>query len=128
MPLRAALGAGAVVAVHEDDHRVVELARFFDGLDQSADLVVGHLDEGGEHLDLAGEQALLVGRQRVPVRNRLGLGRELRALGDDAELDLPRQDLLAQLVPALVELALPAGDPFLGHMVRRVDWRPARSR
>ena len=37
-----------------------------------------------------------------------------------AQRDLTRQRLLAQLVPALVELALVLGDPLLGHVVRRV--------
>jgi hypothetical protein len=35
-------------------------------------------------------------------------------------LDLACQRFLADLVPALVELALPAGDPLLRHVVRRV--------
>jgi hypothetical protein len=39
---------------------------------------------------------------------------------DDAELQLPGECFLAQLVPALVELALVFVRPFLGHMMRRV--------
>ena len=41
-------------------------------------------------------------------------------LRDDAELLLPREGLLAQLVPALVELALVLVRPFLRDVVRRV--------
>ena len=40
--------------------------------------------------------------------------------GNDAELLLPGQRLLAELVPALVELALVLGDPLLRHVVRSV--------
>src|SRR5205814_2947505 len=42
---------------------------------------------------------------------------------DCAEPDLPGQRLLAELVPALVELAPVFGDPFLGHMMRIVGAR-----
>ena len=39
---------------------------------------------------------------------------------DDAELLLPREGLFAQLVPAVIELALVQVRPILGHMVRGV--------
>ena len=87
---------------------------------EPADLEVGVFAEAGEDFHLAGEQLLLVGRQLVPVLDGLRLGRELRARGNDAQLDLAGQRLLAQLVPALVELALVLGDPLLRHVVRRV--------
>ena len=115
-----AFGARPVVADDVEDERVVQLAEVFDGLDQPADLVVGVLAEPGEHFHLAGEELLLVGGQLVPVLDGLGLGGELGARGNDAELDLAGQRLLAQLVPALVELALVLGDPLLRHVVRRV--------
>ena len=113
-------GAGAVVADFVEDERVVQLAEVFDRLDQPADLVVGVFAEAGEHFHLAGEELLLVGAQRVPVLDRLGLGGELGAGGHDAELDLPGQRLFAELVPALVELALVLGDPLLRRVVRGV--------
>jgi hypothetical protein len=91
-----------------------------DGLQQPADLVVGILDEGGEDLGLTGEQPFLIRAQAVPVLDRLGLGCKHRVLGHDAALDLTRQNLLAQAVPALVEFPLPARDPILRHMVRGV--------
>ena len=47
-------------------------------------------------------------------RGQLGVG------GNDAELLLAREDLLAQLVPALIELALVLVGPLLRHVVRRV--------
>ena len=117
----ATLGAGAVVTGDVEDQRVVALARVLHRLEETAHLVVGHFQESGKHFELAGEQALLVSRQLIPVRDRLGLGCELRALGDNTELDLPCQDLLAELVPALVELSLPAVNPHLRDMVRRMN-------
>ena len=59
---RAALGAGAVVAVDVDDQRVVELAQVLEGLDHAADLVVVVGGIGGEDLDLADEELLLLRR------------------------------------------------------------------
>ena len=116
----AAFAAGAVVAGDVEDQGVVGLAHFLEGLQHAADLEVGVLGVGGEHLGLAREQALLVGRERVPVLDRRRLGRQLRARGHHAQRDLPRQRLLADLVPARVELALPLVDPVLRRMVRRV--------
>ena len=46
--------------------------------------------------------------------------RELAVGGDDAELLLAGEGLFAQLVPALIELALVLVGPFLRHVVRRV--------
>ena len=117
----AALGAGAVVAVDEDDQGVVELPGLLDGLDDPADLVVGHLDVGGEDLDLAGEQS--ASRPPTACPSPGSPRAWVRApcpCGHDAPFDLARQDLVAQLVPALVELALPARDPLLRDVVRRV--------
>ena len=45
---------------------------------------------------------------------------ELRVLGDDAELLLAREDLLAQLVPAFVEATLVLVRPLGRHVVRSV--------
>ena len=62
-------------------------------------------------------------RRRVSLSQSLiaaGLGASLVSGGDDAELLLPGQRLLAELVPALVELALVLGDPLLRHVVRSV--------
>ena len=49
-----------------------------------------------------------------------GLAASLAFCGDDAQLLLPREGLLAVLVPAAVELALELRDPLLRHVVRRV--------
>ena len=78
VPTVRAFGARAVVAADVDDQRVVELAQVLDGLDHAADLVVGVGHVGGEHLGLAGEQLLLLGGERVPLRQIVRPGRELR--------------------------------------------------
>ena len=50
--------------------------------------------------------------------------RELRVARDDSQLFLAGKDLLAQLVPALIELALVLVDPFFGYLVRGVGVAP----
>ena len=83
-------------------------------------MVVGVLHEAGVHFHLAAQYRLERLRHVVPRRDfRVARG-ELRVLRDDAELLLPGDGFLAQLVPALVEFALVLVGPFLGHMVRRV--------
>jgi hypothetical protein len=64
--VRAAFGAGAVVAVDVDDERVVQLAQVLEVLDHAADLVVAVRGIGSEDLHLADEELLLLGRQLVP--------------------------------------------------------------
>ena len=54
------------------------------------------------------------------MRQVLGPLGQLRVGRDDAELLLPLERLLADLVPALVELALVLVDPLLRHVVRRM--------
>ena len=57
----------------------------------------------------------------VPGRDLLVPGGQLRIRRDHAELLLPLECLLAQRVPALVELALVLRRPLRRHMVRRVS-------
>ena len=118
--VHAALGAGAIVAGDVEDEGVVELADLADGIDQAADVVVGVIDEGGECFDLAEEEALLVGGEGVPILDGVRLGSEFGALRHDAQGNLPGQGFLADFVPALVEFALPFGDPFGRRVVRGV--------
>ena len=120
VPHQRALGAGAVVTVDVDDQRVVELAHVLDLLDDAADLVVGVGRVASEHLGLPGEQLLLVGRQRFPLRQVIRPGGELRVRGNHAQPLLVGEDLLAQGIPAHVELALELVDPLLRRLVRRV--------
>ena len=121
--VQRALGAGAVVAVDVDDQRVVELAHVLDRLDHAADLVVGVGHVRGEDVDLPEEHLLLVGRERVPLLQQVVRpGRQLGVRRDHAELLLVGEDLLAQLVPALVEQVHVADllDPLRRRMMRRV--------
>ena len=90
---RAALGAGAVVAVDVDDERVVEFAHLLDGVDDAADLMIAVGGVGGEDFDLLDEELLGLGIQFVPgledilrPRCQLGVG------GDHAELLLVFED------------------------------------
>src|SRR4051812_1221352 len=81
-----------------DDERVVELANIVDRLDHAADLVIRVGEIGGVDVSLADVELLGLRRERVPLRNVLGPGRELGVLGDHAELLLVGEDRLAQLV------------------------------
>ena len=118
--LERAFGRGAVVADDHVDQRVVQDAEVLERVDQPPDMMVGVLQEAGIDLHLAGEDRLHLRRDRVPGRD-LGMAHgELAVLRDDAELLLAGEGLLAQLVPALVELALVLVGPFLRHVVRCV--------
>ena len=119
-PVRTAFGARAVVTLDVDHQRVVELALFAHRVEDATHLVVGVRKCRGVDLHHAGSDLLVLGVERVPRRDaRRTLG-QLGSLRHDAEFDLPRQGLLAHLVPALVELALEAIDPLLRRVVRRV--------
>ena len=115
-----ALHAGAVVAPDPDDQRVVELAKFVDRIDHPADVVVGVLGIAGVDLHLAGVERLQPVGHVLPRWERLVARGQLRVGGDDAELLLTSEDLLAQPVPALVELALVPVRPLLRDVMRRV--------
>ena len=87
--------------------------------------LIGVLEESREHLGLAREETPMLRRQRVP---RLDVLRPVAQPGvrrDHAELLLPLERFIANLVPALVELALVLVGPLLRHMVRRMH-RPGR--
>src|SRR5271168_1074865 len=88
----------------------------------AADLVVAVGGVGREYVYLANDDLLLHFGQRVPVGQIAGPGRELRVGWNHAEALLVGEDLLAELLPALVEqvhLANPV-DPLLGWLVRIV--------
>ena len=115
-----ALHAGAVVAPDPEHERVVELAELVDRVEHAADVVVGVLGVAGVDLHLARVVRLELVRDVVPGGERVVARRQLRVGGDHAERLLPGERLLAQLVPALVELALVLRRPLLGHVMRRV--------
>ena len=109
-----ALGARAVVAPDVEDDRVVADAELLEPVDELADLRVGVLDETGEHLHQPPlERPLRLG-DAVPRGHRVGSRRQLRVGRNPAELLLPGEDPFAELVPAVVELALCTCRPIPG--------------
>ena len=102
-------------------------------VEQAPDLVVGVGQEPGVHLGHPAEQPLLLLRQRVPGPDHvhrvprlaldallLGIGvqrRQLGVLGEDAQLLLALEHLLAVALVAHVEAALVLLDPLLGGVV-----------
>ena len=138
--------AARSVVRDDDDHRVLELIGRLEVVEQAPDVMVGVGEEAGVDLGHPGEQALLVGVQRLPrtgrveFRERQAIGscprlgrpdrvdrRELRVRGDDAQLLLPGQRLLAHGLVAHVELALELVAPLLRGVVRSVAGARARS-
>ena len=119
-PLHRSLGRRAVVADDVVDERVVEDVEIAEGVEDAADVVVGLLEEAGVDLHLARQDRLELGRHVVPGGDLLRPRGQLRVLGDHAQLLLPREGLLAQLVPALIELALVLGRPGRRDVVGRV--------
>ena len=107
--VRRPFRGGAVVADDHVDERVVEDLQLLERVDQPPDVVVGVLHEARVDLHLAREHRLQIVRRVVPGGDLRGSRGQLRVLRDDAELLLAGQRLLAQRVPALVELALVAG-------------------
>ena len=93
---------------------------FFNAVEQPSHVVVGVLHEARVDFHLAAQHGLERLRHLVPRRDLLVARGELAVLRDDAQLLLPGDGLLAQLVPALVELALVLVGPLLRHVVRRM--------
>ena len=115
--------ARAVVAADVDDERVVEFAHVFDRLNDAADFMVGIGRVGGENFRLRARKSSSRRATACPISSQeapSGHGVSLRTRRDHAQPLLVGEDLLAQLVPAHVELALELVDPFLGRLVRRV--------
>ena len=118
--VQRAFGGSSVVAddvVHEG---VVECADGLQAVDQTPDMVIGVLQEARVHLHLAAQHRLEVLGHVIPGRNLLVAGGELTVRRDHPEFLLTRKRLIAQHVPALIELSRVLVGPFLGHMVRRV--------
>ena len=115
-----ALRRCTVVTDDHVDQRVVERPHLLDGVDQPADVVVGVGQEPGVHLHLPCQHRLDPIRHLVPRRDA-GAALGQRGVGrDHTELLLPGERLLADGVPALVELPLVAVRPVLRDVVRSV--------
>ena len=114
-----ALGARTVVGDHHDQ-RVVQLAGLAQELQQPPDLGVGVGQEAREDLHQPGGEPARVGRERLPFGDVGVVPRQFGVGGNDPELLLAGEHLLAVGVPALVEApGVPVG-PLLRHMVRGV--------
>ena len=83
-------------------------------------MVVGLLQKAGVDLHLARQHGLELGRHVVPGGDLLRPRRQLGVGGEHAQPLLPREGLLAHLVPALVELPLVLGRPGRRDVVGRV--------
>ena len=121
---RRPLQAGAVVAPDVEDQRVVEVAHLLDLVEQPADVPVGVVHEARVDLHLPRVELLRRVVERVPGVEEIGPLGQHRVLRDHAELLLPLEDLLAERVPALVELAL----VLVGPVRRRRGAARGRSR
>ena len=83
--------------------------------------MVGVLQKAGVDLHLAGKNRLHLSGYRSPrPESRQDVRSDRQSCGMTPSCLLPGEGLLAQLVPALVELALVLVRPFLGHMMRSV--------
>ena len=82
------------------------MPRSVDRVDQTADVVVGVLEEAGVDLHLAREHGLQLDRHVIPGGDLVVPGRELGVGRDHAECLLSSERLVAERVPPLVELAL----------------------
>ena len=118
--VEAALGRGPVVADDVVHERVVEDIELLQSVQNPAHVVVGVLHVARVNFHLPAQHRLERLRHLVPGRDFLVTRGQLAVRRDDAELLLSCECLLAQLVPALVELALVLVDPFLRDVVGRV--------
>ena len=124
--VQRAFGRRAVVSDDVVDERIVDEVQFLQAVHQAADVMVGVFQEPGIDLHLATQDGLQIFRHGLPGRNLLVADGQLAILRDDTEFLLPRKGRLAQLVPAVVELALVLVRPFLRDVVRRVSGAGAK--
>ena len=115
-----AFGAGAVVAPDVEDDGVVAHAELVELVDQLADLRIDVFDEAREDFHQPQLERPLGLGDAVPCRHGVGARRQFGVGRNPAQLLLAGEDALAQLVPALVELAFVFVGPFLEDVVRPV--------
>ena len=115
----------AIVALDEDDQRVVELSGILQPRDDPAELIVGIGKLGGSDLHHARIKTLLVGRQAAPRGHTRQRRRQLRIGRDHTHFLLASKYLFADDIPSHVELAFELVDPLLGRLLRPVHgtWR-----
>ena len=112
------LGTRAVVAEHIEDEGVVAEAHLVQLGDHPSGLEVGMLGEAGEHLhEPLLEGSLAIG-DAVPAGQGVRARRQLGVLWNPTQRLLAGEDLLAQHVPALVELGFVLVGPFGEDVVR----------
>ena len=80
--------------------------------------MVGVLHEPGIHLHLARQHGLEGRVDIVPRRNLRRARRQFRVFWNHAQRLLPRKSLCSKGIPALIELALVLGRPFLRRLMR----------
>ncbi len=123
--LWAPLLAGAVVRAQDDD-RVVEPADLGQIMRQPADLAVGMVEESRVRGLKLNEECFLVLGQAVPRPDPVVPRRELSLPGHDAELLLPGETTVANLVPSLLEERNVFVEISLRDLVRRMAPRPGQ--
>ena len=122
------LGGSAIVADDHIDQGVVENAEIFQCFEYPPYVKIRVLQEAGIDLHFASQYRLHFGIDFIPRLNSAGPPRQIRIPRNNAHLFLPGEDLLAQLVPPLIELAPVTFRPFFGHVMRSVtgSWSKVR--
>ena len=119
-PVRPAFAARTIVSKYVDEQCIVQHVHVLEGIHETADLNIGVLGESRKGLHQPRRYAFLIRGQGIPRRDFLRPLGKLTVLRNDAELLLPRECLLAQLVPARIELAAVLLDPFLADRMGRM--------
>src|SRR5437773_1961534 len=117
-PVLRSFHARAVVTEDVNNEGVVGEAHVLDRLHDAADSVVDVFLETGVNFHLTRIHFLHVRWYAVPSWEHRITGRKLGVGGNHTELLLSCECVLAQLVPALIELAFVFVAPFLRHLVR----------
>ena len=112
--VEAPFGARAVVAHHVDEQRIVELVDFAKRSDKLAHLRIGVGKEAGVDLHQSTRDFALIFAERFPCGNFRRTRSQDRVVWNGSGLALPGERLPALFVPAMVEPAFEAFDPFFG--------------
>ena len=118
--VHGALGGGAVVASEINHQRIVEGVLLHQIVDHPLHLSIGMGHEASEHFHQPGSHWLVAVWIFRPTRHLLRTLGQRRAFRNHSHGQLTLVYLLAQCIPALVELTLKLVDPFWGYMMRGV--------